>query len=93
MLGHLGALHRRHALTARGAATGGRHPVSLPVELRRRWAATAVLVVDRGDYVIVRPIPGDPVTALRGAQAGPGASSDGARAAERLGERQGRSGR
>ena len=66
--------------------------VSLPAELRRRWAATAVLVVDRGDYAIVRPIPGDPVTALRGAHAGPGPSSDQARAAERVGdqEREGR---
>lgn len=57
--------------------------VSLPAELRHRWATGAVLVIDRGDYAIVRPIPTDPVTALRGAHAGPGPSTQQARAAER----------
>lgn len=57
--------------------------VSLPAELRHRWAAGSVLVIDRGDYAIVRPIPADPVTTLRGAHAGPGPSSEQARAAER----------
>lgn len=57
--------------------------LSLPAELRHRWAAGAVLVIDRGDYAIVRPIPTDPVTALRGAHAGPGRSTDQARAADR----------
>ena len=57
--------------------------VSLPAELRRRWGADSVLVVDRGDYAIVRPIPEDTVTALKGAFAGPGPTSDTVRAAER----------
>lgn len=60
--------------------------VSLPAELRRRWASESVLVIDRGDYAIVRPIPDDPVARLQGAHAGPGPSLDEARAAERAAE-------
>ena len=60
--------------------------VSLPAELRHRWGTTAVLVIDRGDYAIVRPVPEDAVGALRGAYAGPGPSVDQARAAEREAE-------
>ncbi|HZI97721.1 MAG TPA: AbrB/MazE/SpoVT family DNA-binding domain-containing protein [Actinomycetales bacterium] len=71
--------------------------VSLPAELRHRWAAGAVLVIDRGDYAIVRPVPADPVAALRGAHAGPGPSTEETRVAERAAdverERQDRSGR
>jgi bifunctional DNA-binding transcriptional regulator/antitoxin component of YhaV-PrlF toxin-antitoxin module len=60
--------------------------VSLPAELRHRWGAGAVLVIDRGDYAIVRPIPDDPVAALQGVYAGPGPSSEDARSSERLAE-------
>jgi bifunctional DNA-binding transcriptional regulator/antitoxin component of YhaV-PrlF toxin-antitoxin module len=57
--------------------------VSLPAELLRRWGAGSVLVVDRGHYAIVRPIPEDTVAALKGAFAGPGPTSEKVRAAER----------
>jgi bifunctional DNA-binding transcriptional regulator/antitoxin component of YhaV-PrlF toxin-antitoxin module len=57
--------------------------ISLPAELRRRWQSGAVLVIDRGSYAIVRPVPDDVVTMLRGAHAGPGPTADQARAAER----------
>lgn len=60
--------------------------VSLPAELRHRWGAGSVLVIDRGDYAIVRPIPRDTVTSLRGAHAGPGPMSEQARRAERQAE-------
>lgn len=63
--------------------------VSLPAELRRRWGAASVLVIDRGDYAIVRPVPADPLAELRGAHAGPGPSLDDARATERNAEQQG----
>jgi hypothetical protein len=42
-----------------------------------------VLVIDKGAYAIVRPIPDDPIDALRGSHAGPGPDSDEAREAER----------
>lgn len=60
--------------------------VSLPAELRHRWASGTVLVIDRGDYAIVRPIPTEPLARLRGAHAGPGPSTEQARAGERAAE-------
>ena len=63
--------------------------MSLPAELRHRWAAASVLVIDRGDYAIVRPIPPDTVTALRGAHAGPGLTAEQARALDRDDDRRG----
>jgi hypothetical protein len=46
-----------------------------------------MLVIDRGDYAIVRPIPDDPVEALLGAYAAPGVTAEEARTAERSAER------
>jgi bifunctional DNA-binding transcriptional regulator/antitoxin component of YhaV-PrlF toxin-antitoxin module len=62
--------------------------MSLPAELRHRWGAGSVLVIDRGDYAIVRPIPPDTVTELLGAHAGPGLSSEQARALDRADEQE-----
>lgn len=62
--------------------------VSLPAELRHRWGTGSVLVIDRGDYAIVRPVPTDPLAALRGAHAGPGPTLEQARAAERAAEQE-----
>jgi bifunctional DNA-binding transcriptional regulator/antitoxin component of YhaV-PrlF toxin-antitoxin module len=62
--------------------------VSLPAELRHRWAAGTVLVIDRGDYAIVRPIPSDPLATLRGAHAEPGPTTEQARRAERIAEQE-----
>lgn len=61
--------------------------VSLPAELRHRWGVTTVLVIDRGGYAIVRPMPRDPVTALRGTHAGPGPTAEQSRHQEREAER------
>ena len=60
--------------------------VSLPAELRHRWGAGSVLVIDRGDYAIVRPIPSDTVATLHGSHAGPGPTSDRARVTGRESE-------
>jgi len=65
------------------AKVTGSGQISLPAQLRRRWGASTVLVVDLGDYAIVRPVPADPIAALRGAYAGAGPSTDDTRAAER----------
>ncbi len=40
--------------------------VSIPARVRRRWNATRVLVVDKGDRVIVRPVPDDALAAVAG---------------------------
>lgn len=60
--------------------------MSLPAELRRRWHVPNVLVIDQGDYAIVRPIPEDPIAALHGAYRGVGPTTAEARAAERAAE-------
>jgi bifunctional DNA-binding transcriptional regulator/antitoxin component of YhaV-PrlF toxin-antitoxin module len=62
--------------------------VSLPAAMRRRWNAASVLVIDRGDYAIVRPVPDDIVGTLQGSHAGPGPSSEEMRRAEREAEAQ-----
>ena len=62
--------------------------ISLPAELRHRWQSSAVLVIDRGSYAIVRPVPDDVVTALQGTHAGPGPTSEQARAAERAADQE-----
>jgi AbrB family looped-hinge helix DNA binding protein len=64
--------------------------VSVPAAVRHRWGTSTVLIIDRGDYAIVRPVPDDPIEALRGAYAarGPagGLLSDAIRAADRAAE-------
>ena len=40
--------------------------VSIPADVRRRWATRRVRVEDHGDHVVVRPLPEDPVAALKG---------------------------
>ncbi|NED96528.1 AbrB/MazE/SpoVT family DNA-binding domain-containing protein [Phytoactinopolyspora alkaliphila] len=49
--------------------------VSIPAAVRRRWNATHVLVIDKGDRIIVRPVPDDPIESVIGKYAG-GESSD-----------------
>lgn len=69
-------MERMSAVRAKVTRNG---QVSLPAVLRHRWNAGSVLVIDRGGYAIVRPVPADPVAALRGVYAGAGPSSDEAR--------------
>ena len=60
--------------------------VSVPAAVRHRWGTSTVLIIDRGDYAIVRPVPDDPVEALRGAYASQGPDSDAIREANRSDE-------
>jgi AbrB family looped-hinge helix DNA binding protein len=60
--------------------------VSIPAAVRHRWGTATVLVIDRGDYAIIRPVPDDPIGSLRGAHAGPGPASEEARSANRAAE-------
>jgi bifunctional DNA-binding transcriptional regulator/antitoxin component of YhaV-PrlF toxin-antitoxin module len=41
--------------------------VSVPADIRRRWSTNTVAVEDRGDHVVLRPAPDDPVAAAYGA--------------------------
>jgi bifunctional DNA-binding transcriptional regulator/antitoxin component of YhaV-PrlF toxin-antitoxin module len=40
--------------------------VSIPADVRHRWGTNRVLVEDRGDELIFRPLPLDPIGAARG---------------------------
>jgi AbrB family looped-hinge helix DNA binding protein len=53
--------------------------VSIPAEARARWGVEQVVMVDLGDRVVLRPLPPDPVAALRGKYRGRGPSTDTAR--------------
>lgn len=53
--------------------------MSLPAAIRRRWGTRRVVVEDRGDHAIVRPVPDDPIAAFRGSIKG-GPTSDEIRA-------------
>lgn len=75
--------------TARITANG---QISLPAELRRRWGAQRVIVIDKGEYAIVRPLPEDIPAALRGSlPPGTAMSAEEMRAQERAAERSTRS--
>ena len=60
----------------------GNGQVSVPAEVRARWKTNQLLVVDLGSRVVMRPLPPDPVGALRGKYAG-GPTTEQLRAAER----------
>ena len=53
--------------------------VSIPADTRARWMTNRVAIVDLGDRVVVRPLPSNPVRALRGKYKGIGPTSDAAR--------------
>jgi hypothetical protein len=59
---------------------------TVPAAVRHRWGTSTVLIIDRGDYAIVRPVPDDPIEELRGAYAGSGLTADAARTANRAAE-------
>jgi AbrB family looped-hinge helix DNA binding protein len=40
--------------------------VSLPAAVRRRWGTSRVAIEDEGDRLIVKPVPDDPIAAVRG---------------------------
>jgi bifunctional DNA-binding transcriptional regulator/antitoxin component of YhaV-PrlF toxin-antitoxin module len=41
--------------------------ISVPADVRHRWRTSRVTLEDRGDHIVVRPAPDDPISALRGA--------------------------
>jgi bifunctional DNA-binding transcriptional regulator/antitoxin component of YhaV-PrlF toxin-antitoxin module len=73
------AAMRTHRITAGGQ-------VSLPAAIRHRWGTRTVSVEDRGDHVVLRPLPDDPIAAARGALRGRLLSTDVLRDVARRGE-------
>lgn len=62
--------------------------ISVPAEVRKRWKTRRLVVEDRGDEVVLRPAPDDPIAAARGALKGRlGHTSDELRAMVREEER------
>jgi bifunctional DNA-binding transcriptional regulator/antitoxin component of YhaV-PrlF toxin-antitoxin module len=49
----------RHKITRAGQ-------VSIPADVRERWAATNVLIVDEGERIVLKPVPENPIEAIRG---------------------------
>lgn len=43
--------------------------VSIPAEVRHRWGTSTVAIEDEGDSIVLRPVPDDPIAALRGSLA------------------------
>jgi AbrB family looped-hinge helix DNA binding protein len=43
--------------------------VSIPASIRKRWGTSAVTLEDRGDEVVFKPVPEDPIDAAAGALA------------------------
>lgn len=40
--------------------------ISVPASVRKRWGTRAVLAEDKGDQLVLRPAPDDPIAAVRG---------------------------
>jgi bifunctional DNA-binding transcriptional regulator/antitoxin component of YhaV-PrlF toxin-antitoxin module len=40
--------------------------ISVPAAIRKRWATTRLFLDDRGDEIVLRPAPEDPIAAARG---------------------------
>lgn len=43
--------------------------VSIPAPIRKRWGTSAVTLEDRGDEIVLKPVPDDPIEAAAGALA------------------------
>ena len=50
--------------------------VSIPAPIRKRWGTTTVTLEDRGEEIVLKPAPDDPIAAAAGAFAGIGPKID-----------------
>ena len=50
--------------------------MSIPADIRHRWGVRRVVLEERGDSLVVRPLPDDPIAAALGSLAGPGPTTD-----------------
>jgi AbrB family looped-hinge helix DNA binding protein len=44
--------------------------ISIPADVRKRWRTRRLQVEDRGDEIVIRPAPEDPIAAAEGALKG-----------------------
>jgi bifunctional DNA-binding transcriptional regulator/antitoxin component of YhaV-PrlF toxin-antitoxin module len=44
--------------------------VSIPAPIRKRWGTTTLTLEDRGEEIVFKPVPDDPIEAAAGAFAG-----------------------
>lgn len=51
--------------------------VSIPAEVRHRWGVSRLLVLDRGDSLVLRPLPDDPIAAAKGILRDPAPGTEG----------------
>lgn len=54
--------------------------ISIPAAVRRRWGTRLLAIEDRGDTLVLRPLPADPLRAARGSLKGGRFTSDEMRA-------------
>jgi bifunctional DNA-binding transcriptional regulator/antitoxin component of YhaV-PrlF toxin-antitoxin module len=57
--------------------------LSLPADVRRRWGARRVALEDHDEYVVLRPLEDDAISAFVGSFEGRGQSSEELRARDR----------
>jgi AbrB family looped-hinge helix DNA binding protein len=50
--------------------------ISIPAPIRKRWGTGTVTLEDRGEEIVLRPAPDDPIAAAAGAFAGIGPKID-----------------
>ncbi len=50
--------------------------VQVPADIRRRWGTREVVLDERGNSLVIRPLPDDPISAALTLLAGPGPSSE-----------------
>lgn len=72
-----------HMVKVHGLKVTSSGQISLPAEIRRRWETDEVLLIDKGDHVLVRPAPQDAVAQLRGSLPAGCVSADEVRDQER----------
>lgn len=46
--------------------------VSIPAPIRKRWGTMTLTLEDRGEEIVLKPVPDDPIAAAAGAFAGEG---------------------
>ncbi|MGH3545821.1 MAG: AbrB/MazE/SpoVT family DNA-binding domain-containing protein [Mycobacteriales bacterium] len=68
-------------MTTTQISRGGQ--ISIPAKIRRRWQTRNLMLEDRGDEIVLRPEPADPIAAAAGSLAIGSLNSDQLRAASR----------